>query len=371
MKKQLLSILVIIYVLIIPNTVSAQTPKTSGLEKFDLDKNDSLSIKELKLYLLELKFKAISDADSNKDTRVDDTETKNLLFAFLNDFIRNFGNKQAYSLDQVNQLYPLPRKTKTLGILLRETSEDISPYKAAEKNSKAKASIFSYAHDFGTSANAWVAKGALMRPFKHNETVSTALSVSFNRVVTKDSTKEANSLVPRFGLYLRPRGKGIFLRHLIRLLANYGTDFDFKSSQYGVEAEWEPVLQLEPFGLYWRPWEKSPVEIRLQTFVHSEAGHVLSKGKKEELKSNSTYTRAGGKFGIDLRFFERVELGGAVRYLYGFSGPQKHSKYYTSTFAYGFGAERNTTFKIEFQKGNVPITQEEVNNIVVGLGFKF
>ncbi len=342
------------------------------IKSFDKDKNDSLSLAELKAYILHSQIKTIATVDTSKNGKLDSWEILLQTEPFILDFINKFGvrNDTNYSNKEVKQLYPEPKKFKTGGILLRETLEDISPASPAKPISKIKAALFSYTHDFGAGTNTWVAKGAIMRPCKINDRFYIAPGITFNRLISEDATKAANSLIPKIGLYFRRNGSGIVVSHLIRVFGNYGTDFDFKSSQYGVEVEWEPVFKNGPFGVYWR-LPDSDVELRLQAFLHAEAGYVKEKGEKENLKSDDTYLRAGGKLGVDIRFFEAVELSGGYRYLKGISGTPKDTPYFTGALAYSLGPNGNIALKIEYQKGNLPLTLEEVNNIVVGLGIKF
>ncbi|TKT92668.1 hypothetical protein [Dyadobacter frigoris] len=337
--------------------------------KYDLDNSMTLdTTSELKTYLIDNYGELINDKNKNGSIDIGDlnfTSTAPLL-----DFSSNFGLQSSYTFNQVNFLYPVKPKLSVKGILIRESAEDITRTTTQKAISKAKPAIFSYARDFSEHTNTWLAKGAIMYPFRRKGILVVAPSVTFNRVISKDEKKMANSLVPKVGLYFDVDGKGIFSRHLLRLTANYATDFDFKSSQAGAELEWEPVLgNLPGLGVYYRIMEG--FEYRLQTFLHAESGHIFDQGEKENLKSSSTYFRAGGKLGVDFRFFSKIEINAAVRYLYGFSSVPEHSPYYTASSSYLIGANQNIAIKLDYQKGYVPLTSEKVENVVLGLGIKF
>ena len=57
-------------------------------------------------------------------------------------------------------------------------------------------------------------------------------------------------------------------------------------------------------------------------------------------------------------------------YLHGFKGKPNETHLFKSTAAYNFGKDSNLSLKVEYQNGNVPLTQEDVKNLVVGIGLK-
>ena len=351
------------------------TVETSGqkLASFDTNGDGLLSAPELEAYFLKTYKKQLFDADKNKDLQIDSSEYTLQIQTFMEDIKRILGIKSTYTLDEINRIYPVQPKFTAAGILLRETAEDISPSTSAKAISKVKPAVFSFTRDFSAQTNTFIAKGAVMRPFKINAHFFLAPSITFNRTVSKDTTKAANTLVPKIGFYFnlskdKPR---VIQAHLVRILANVATDFDFKSSQVGVEAEWEPVFKnVAGLGIYYLISESIPIEYRLQFFTHTEAGYVFNKGNKENLESSSTYLRTGGKIGVDFRLFETIGLSGGLRYLYGLAGVPQHSRYWTASAEYTIGPSGNIGLKIDYQKGNVPLTSEEVNNIVVGFAVR-
>lgn len=360
MKANVLTTLALLFV---SSSILAQNPSS-----FDGDHDGFLSVNELSNFLAHTKIKKISKADIDKDGRIDTAPVK----SFLAEMSQTHG-AGPYTFAQVNSKFPPSKSFDPWGILLRESHEDITASSDILPISKVKAATLSYAYDYPTKSSTWMMKGALMRPFfSEDENRAVVPSITFNRIISDDSTKEANSFVPRLGYHQFINSDNVL--QILRLFINYGTDFSFESSQYGVEFEYEPVFVKLPFGRYYTVVASSTgsaLEIRTKVFAQFQGGYVEKTGNKENLKAESGYFRAGGKGVLDVRLFEKLELTGGYTYLHAFEGSPEKSRHKVLGASYTLGENGNVAIKMEYQYGNIPITQEEVENLTIGFGIKF
>jgi hypothetical protein len=346
-------------------TMTAQS-YAQAPNRFDRDGDGMLSISELDVFLFHTQIKKVSKADTNKDGFLDNSE----ISSFRAEVTSKYG-LGPYTFDQISKLFPAFKGFNVWGILIRESHEDITASSDITPISKVKAATLSYAYDYPSKSSTWMIKGSMMRPFFFaKEKKAFVPSVTFNRVISDDSTKEANSFVPRLGYHHFLGSSDV---HIFRFLLNYGTDFSFESAQYGAELEYEPVLEKLPFGRYSVLIGQSnpALEIRIKVVAQLQGGYVEESGNKENLKDESSYFRAGGKGTLDLRFFERLELSAGYTYLHAFEGTPENSQQKIFSASYSLGDDGNIALKVEYQYGNVPITQEEVENLTIGFGVKF
>ncbi|HEY0652697.1 MAG TPA: hypothetical protein VGD65_06195 [Chryseosolibacter sp.] len=347
-----------------------QISKGQKLESFDISPKDNMiSEGELRAYLFHSQIKRISKGDRNKDGKLDDSEVD----SFVDEIKEIYGTPGPFSYDQVLDIYGPSKEFSMWGVLIRESHEEISSSSTITPISKVKAAMFSYTYDYPTKAVTWLAKGAILRPiFSKSEKAAFVPSITFNRVISDDSTKEANSFIPRLGYHRYFSYKRSI--HIARAFVNYGTDFSFESAQAGIELEYEPILRKFPIGRYYAIIKNDSdvaVELRTKAYLHFEVGYVMEAGNKENLEQESEYARVGGKGAIDLRFFERLEVSASYHYLHGLSGTPSKSRQTTYGCSYSIGTDGNFSIAAEYQYGNVPITQEEVENFTIGFGIKF
>lgn len=378
------------------NQVEAQDASCIGkdteLKRFDEDGNKKISIKELKKFL-ENRFEIPLNKETDKDPddgKIDDVFT----LAYIDDMKRIFGGGIEYTCEQVRLKYPSPNENHffNMPILIRETSEDVSPYEGAKSHQKAKPAILSFGRDFFKNSNTWIAKGAVMyrtKPLKNYNKLFIFPSITFNRVLISDTSqanKQANSLILRIGAHRTFESSNTVSSlpvHVLRVYLNYATDFSFNSKQSGLELEWEPIFRIKGFGNFYtiipsKSFDKnsrrfdqpSRFEVRIALYSRAETGYVFEVGDKENLNKDEGFLRAGGKIGLDLRFYEKLLLSGFKTYLKGFTGTPKESQLTNLSASYLLGDEGQFGLKLEYQKGNVPLTQEEVENIIFGLAIK-
>lgn len=368
--------------------IVAQIPPgcTTGqeFECFDNDGDGKLSENELKVFFYHTRIKTIDkNTDKNFDGRIDNDYTP--LEAHLI-FLRkkfNIDNENVVlTKDQFLSAYPIKKKIPLLSlpILVRENSEDVTPYGDALDIDDADPALFSFGRDYFTNENTWVAKGAIMYNIidttytnKNDERLFIFPSIAFNRVWSPDPTKEANSLIFRMGSHYVFIPEKIIEVHALRFYVNYGTDFAFQSKQAGLELEWEPLFRKGPFGHYKKLGPQSGatiIEWRITAFLRAESGYVFEAGNKENLEDDDGFIRAGGKGKIDIRVLKNIKLSGDLTYLKGISGKIKESQLNTLSASYSLDEKDQVSIKLEYQKGNILLTQEEVENLLLGFAIK-
>ncbi|RDV16870.1 hypothetical protein DXT99_01790 [Pontibacter diazotrophicus] len=356
--------------------------KGAEIRCFDEDNNFMISLDELTKYLIErYNIQLSSETDADADGKIDAIHT----FTFISDMQRIYGTDTFY-FEQVERVYPSPKKYLffKLPILIRESLENVSPYENAKGRDKAKPAIFSFGRDYNKEANTWIAKGTIMySPDSKNEKkIFIFPSISFNRVMVSDTSQsenEANSLVLRVGLhrvFTSTNPQDFIQVQALRVYINSATDFSLESKQSGIEVEWEPLLKYRFFGNYYSIvpppsiGKVSRFDVKFSAFLKAETGYIFVAAEKENLKNDEGYSRAGGKAALDLRFFERLQLSASKTYLHGLRDSSKNSQLTEFSANYSLGENDEFGLKLEYQKGNVPITLEEVENILFGVSIK-
>ena len=350
------------------------------IESFDTNGDDLIGKSEYLKFLFAKKKIPFETIDENSDGALTDDE---LELVFADDLLligRNYGGfpvKVEYLVEKVES------KTsgflKRNGILIRSNYDEISLDNKVTPFSKGDPAVFSYSRNKLDTTSIWTAQGAIMRPFEilKNDSNSAdyiiAPSVSFNRKISSNEKGEANSLIFRLGGSSEWHGKKDLFWNT-RLAFAYATDFDFDADVWAVELEFEPSNVFKGMGVYQNfNDDKEKFNVLRYTwriYGHFEIGNTSDVGSNEILEDGS-FTRVGLKGEFGLMFRERVELKTKLAYLYGLSGEPDNSELISIKSIYRLDDTGHLTLNFEYQKGNIPLLQQEVDNWTFGLGIKF
>jgi len=248
-----------------------------------------------------------------------------------------------------------------------------------------EAAQVSFTRDFRADDTVWKFKGAAGYELEVPDIgplskVRFVPNVSFDRVTGGDD--ESDSLAFRLPLQARYEVKARpfpLTSTLFRLSPVHQTDFEFDSQQVGGEFEMEfigralALGQSVPIPLGNR---KEGLSLIGHLFVHVEGGSVLDNGSNTNLNEGESYFRIGPVaqlklgFGRDMpNLLQGLSFSAEWREYEALRRGTRATRLFTGGLSYAFFD--NVTLEVKYRKGRIPLTEEKVESLDVGLGFKF
>lgn len=252
---------------------------------------------------------------------------------------------------------------------LRGAHENISILDTPKNVRSAKSAELSFSRDSAADNEAWVVKGALMKPYLWSESMVLAPGLEMNQVRnSSDSKTDTDSLV--FGVGFEKEFKTEDLSWL-RGGIQYATDTDLDLDVRGVE------LHYEPFDLDWpgrgtaNKLGSLPLSYKWAAVLSSEFGRVYDVGTNTSLVTGEDYLRFGASLELNLwpTNFKKYEAQFAYTYLDTVSGDLRDRKHFSAAFSY----EINSNYKLQlkYSDGDTTIALEDEDTVTLGLGIKF
>lgn len=304
----------------------------------------------------------------------------------------------------------LDRPKAFKGVRIRQNWRDVLYDEDPSQKDKENAALgdlvgatFSYARDGREDTDTWSAIGAVILPWEKNFALSQRLSlrrlafapsVSINRVSTNgsDSSDESDSLLARLGIYadvqLAPRpSTGIELR----AAAVFATDTALDAKLPGYELDVEPRINFRPFPIgYKKVWipkaelkddlsDNSLFHTQLRLWLHFEGGDVQDVGDTWD-STKGSFCRLGPAMQLQaewpkLMFGRSFSLTALGSHFASISGSSEHNWYFKIAAVYDLfvDVERNqkVSLNVNYEKGGLNLTKENVDSITVGLGVLF
>lgn len=334
-------------------------------------------------------FRAI---DANKDGKIDNAErdafeakAQDAIAEDLVDFQDVLGKRSGIPVADVEDRWGLAKEPEPLslfGFQVRRKYDDVSASEAGNSRRfrDATPALFSFARDFQTDNSVWEAHVSLLYPLRMTgkagdpDALSVILvpSVSLDKISSENKKGEVDSLTFRLGSEAETRGflPAMELQYF-RLNLAYATDTRFDSAVGAVEFEWEPVILRA--GLHSRRRVADLFEYRARTILAAQAGRTFDAGRKENLEEDAHFVRVGPKLELTVwpRVIERLSAGVAFQYLAGLVGKPDHAYLLDAFLNFQLDARGHFSLQVAYQKGRVPLTEEDSNAFSVGIGVKF
>ena len=261
----------------------------------------------------------------------------------------------------------------------------------------------SYAREGKADTDTWTAIGAIILPWEKNFALSQDLSlrrldlapsISVNRVATnaKDASGESDSLLFRLGGYADVQlASGPSTGLEIHAAGVFATDTGFEARLPGFELDLEPRVNFLPFPLgYKKVWvrkaelqndhsDNSCFDTQLRFWLHFEGGDAQDTGDTWDTTKGG-FARLGPALQLQaewpkLVFGRSLSLTALGSYFASFSGSSEHNSYFKIAVVYDLhkDVERNqkVSLNLNYEKGGLNLTKENVDNITVGLGVLF
>lgn len=366
-------------------------------KEFDLDKNGKIDPgDEATAYLKHINSELYQKIDKNKDGVIQPEERKRYFGKLdekvsdrLVEFDQRRGARSGIPVSEANATFSKQSaKPSSLGgFLIREKHEDVTVLKDAKEFKKADGALLSFARDVDAQENTWTAKGVVMRPFRVSTgkipstkdgglTAYTIVpSIAFDRVnKSKNKDKEVNSLVFRLGSEFEYQGGGFLPSQYFRANLGYATDSDFRSAIPVAELQWEPVHYIWGIGTS-RDLPGGFLEYRLRAIAHAEAGTTLDAGEKSNLKEDDAFVRIGPKLEVEFwptaKALERLSVNLKWQFLKGLTGEPSASRLFEAGLKFALDEAGHAQLQAQYRNGDVPLTKEETEEFLVGLGIKF
>lgn len=354
--------------------------------KFDKNSDKNLDREELRVFLIYrfLPKEGFERADVNKDGMIDSTESGTFIRKYVAYLQEYLGSPPPYSLEQVSSVYPDESDLDLLGFRIRDSYEQNTLDQKEKTFKAAKPAVFTFTRNNSDNKNIWIAKGTLMRPLgvflaksvpppgvMYLSAIVVAPSLTMNRTISSNKSKEVDDLQWRLGVDVETTDGWIALQDF-RIFGSFATDFEWKSKVFATEFQWEPTFGKYGSGSYWR-LIKSVLDFRWRLYPHFEYGNVVNAGDKSNIKTGQTFFRLGPKVSLDLRpaFAQDAVLTIQYAYLDGISGIPRASRMFNPSLSYEIDAKGHIVLQVAYSFGQMPLTEEIVDNIMFGVGMKF
>jgi len=302
--------------------------------------------------------------------------------------------------------YPVP---EFKGLKIRQNWRDVlydeDPSVAESEGRPLKdlvGATVSYARDNVKGSDTWTSIGTMIVPWEHDFPLTVGLtptrfaiapSVGVNRVDTNgDPKSEADSVFFRLGMYgewyLSPTPPA---KLQARLAAVYATNTGFDVGATGFEFDLEPRWQDPKFPLGYKrvliPRDPSPddpagwsaLDLQVRLWLHIEGGRAHDNVKTWDVASGPFF-RLGPTTQIQLNA-PKIVFGrdASVTLNYSFTpavkGSHQHESYLKLTAVYDLVKDethnRKISANIQYEKGGLNFTKDDVDNITVGLGILY
>ena len=117
------------------------------------------------------------------------------------------------------------------------------------------------------------------------------------------------------------------------------------------------------------------MEYRFRGIMHAEVGTVLNAGEKPTLDEEDKFVRLGPRLELEFwptaELLERFSFNLKMRYLWGLSGGPSTSHLWEAGLNFRLDENGHVQLQGEYRNGEVPLTNEQTETFLVGLGVKF
>jgi hypothetical protein len=195
----------------------------------------------------------------------------------------------------------------------------------------------------------------------------------FNRKINSaDPSKDIDSLILRGGGEIAIQGPGKEF-NLARFNIFDATSFAFETHLIGAEAEFEPVYEDLAIGKF-QPLGPLPVYVRWRPILHAEYQSVVDDGGLPALAAAQDYLFAGPVISGELTFggaLERLYFDATYWAMWDALGNADPFQYFTVGANWGLDAEGRVALTARYRDGNLPKTRQAVQDVTLGLTFRY
>ncbi len=168
-------------------------------------------------------------------------------------------------------------------------------------------------------------------------------------------------------------GEDILNAHYLRLIPEYTTDFEFKSSIISLATEWEPVAIRRAIGAGRSIGNLG--FLRFRPVFRTEFGEVLDAGDNAALQDTETFARFGAVLSLEYRpriklLRNNLSLKVDYRYLTDLTGESESSDLFEASATYSFEGEK-IGLEFSYRNGDAPIVEIPTETFKIGLTAKF
>ncbi len=345
--------------------------------------NGQMSLTDVQRYFIEKKnpdFKMSGVSDAELSSPVFAKPVSETAHAFIKYHLDP--NHVIFSTNEILSAIKLyePQDLSLFGINIREKWQDVKANdpgnlsKGADSYSKAKPATFSYLHDFRTNTDTWSAHAAVFKQFSLNDTTSLVPSATIDRVSSPDPKKIVDSLVFRGAAIKTCSPESTNLIQDLRLGGLYATDTNFRSSQAGAEAEWEPTAIRFGIGAYHGLFSTNfPFLYRIRLFIHGEGGDVFAAGGNPNLHAGHGYFRLGPYAQLEIlpTFFPRMTIYASWQDYEALTSDTVATRLFTAGTSLTLDAKEHFSIELKYKNGRQPLTAELQETFELALGIKF
>jgi len=373
--------------------------RAQNAKDFDFNKNGQIdSGEEADAFLKHVNSVLYREIDKNKNGKIEQSE--------LDAHEKEVGNKvsvnreefQRYQNAQNGMNFRLadksfvnkPAKPNSLaGFLIRRNVEDITVLNDPVAFGKASGALFGFTRDMRKDNDMWQARGVVMYPWRWENkgaapsstamvfsATSLAPAIAFDRMTNEvQPDNEVDSLIFRIVTESEFIGGPVFQGFYLRLNPFYATDFDFRSSQAGGELQFDPLFDFLGLGGVAYDLPCLPISIRPRVILHLEGGDTLDAGVNQKLKEGDWFLRIGPK--LELEFWptalwlQRLSFNVKWTFLEALHGSPLSSYLFEGGARLRIDPIGHAQIELNYRRGEVPLTQEEVNTFILGINVKF
>ena len=202
--------------------------------------------------------------------------------------------------------------------------------------------------------------------------------IEFDRTISSsDSTKEVNALTFRLDGDVEFASLSPFSLDYFKLSPNVTTDFDFKSAQIGIRAEYSPVENILGIGVSRRipGLADLPLEFRWQPTLRVDYQRVLDDGGQPTLIDKNDFFFIGAAIGAQIFFdfkpLERLSLDANYLGMTDLANDAGGFDYLDVSANWALDQARHFSLTANYRTGREPRTRKKVDQITIGFGVQF
>jgi hypothetical protein len=337
-------------------------------------------------------LRAYREMDTNKDGRISNEErdayevkAKQLISLDLDDFEDRRAGRPGVPVAEAERTWRLEEKPKPIslfGLRVRRSASDLPATQVADPVAfdDGVPAAFSYVRDFENNHTLWEAHAAVLYPFRivgtpeDPRTVSVSLipSITLDKISSHDENKEVDALVPRLGAEVEMPGlfPAMELQYF-RVGLAYATDTRFNAEVGAIEFEWEPVIL--GWGMHSRRRAFGLFEYRLRALLVGQGGRTFDAGGKENLKTGDNFFRLGPRLELHVwpLAVPRLSLRVDYQFLGGLAGEPDTTYLLDTALNLRLDEVGHVSVELGYQKGRIPLTEDDTDAFRLGVGVKF
>jgi hypothetical protein len=285
----------------------------------------------------------------------------------------------------------VPKLKSNSGLLLRSAYSPFSllserPKQSAKGLAKVSPALASYSRDNQSDSNELALSGSLSvfhrKPFRQDdaplpgmEAIAYSAGIVFDRKISSaPNGTNTNVLAFKFNGDMEFVGWPIFNRQYISTGVELVSDFDFDTAIIAGSIQWQPTHNSFAIGVT-QSVGNLPLEYRWQPALRIEYQNIADDGGQAQLMGMDDFAFIGpiveGQLFLDFLPIRGAFLDGKYRLMKDLLGNGNSYDYFEASANFPLDENNHFLFSFRYREGNLPVTRQAVDDILIGIGFRY